>query len=371
MEFKEEKKREILDAFFSLPGDLNSKARVLLSVKIDEYLKTYKNDAQIKDVKRLAKAYFHSFKFGDLNKCITIAKPIFNRLIKDRIIFDYYDIKIGIACIGMSWDYKKIIKLSDKLTNELESFKDHKSFNHMKMTMYMNVIDILYIIKLQKNVITENIKELDTAFINITDKIEELNKSYRHPYIVPHLLVKKGIFLGNNVLVEEGLNLAKEFANKNIFKTLKSMIKDADGFTTFKIPDSEYNRIIGLKLQKLRKYYGLTVKQLANILEISHGLISGIERGQKSLKDSHKKKLLKIFNCSEDALSLNQNVVESAPRSESEKLLDFINVSSSTLDKEDLKIVAYFVHIFKRKAVSDFINKLLIRMEDNPENPNF
>ena len=366
MNERETKKREILEEFFAMRGNAEPKARVAVTKKIDTYINIFKDDEQIRDLKQLVRAYRHSLDYNDFHKTTTLATPIFNRLLNGDSTWDFYDTRIAISCIGMSWDYKAVLKLSNLITHELKSYKEHIDYNYMNMAMYMNITASIYRIKFQFDLNEEDLKTVNEAFKYYIDKIEELNKVFKYPYTEAYLLVRKGVYYQDKELVDKGIKLAKTFPNKNIVKMLRNSVKEAHGYVNFGMSNSEYNTRIGDLIYSFRKYHGYSRLQLAKKIGVSHPLIAAMERGQRTLAEENRLKLIKVFNCPEDALSINSKEIKQPPRDETEKVLDFIYTTSSNLEKEDVQIVAYLLHIFNRKAIQKFINRLVEKMDDTP-----
>lgn len=58
----------------------------------------------------------------------------------------------------------------------------------------------------------------------------------------------------------------------------------------------------GEKLRTLRNRQGLTLRQLANMLDVSHTFVARLERGEKTPNVAMVLKIARIFNVSTDVL---------------------------------------------------------------------
>lgn len=62
--------------------------------------------------------------------------------------------------------------------------------------------------------------------------------------------------------------------------------------------------ILGQRLRELREHKGLLLREIAAKLQIDTAMISKIERGEKSCKREHIKKLSKLLEADENELTI-------------------------------------------------------------------
>ena len=362
-----DERQSIMEEFFAMGGNSNPDARIAVQKRITAYLRENKDDAQIKDLNTICKIYRTSIELNDRDRCHELSQPIFKRLDDDNIVWDIIDIRILISAMAANLDYKRTIRLSLRVTEELNKHVNYIHYNYMRMGMHMNISLILCELKSLNRVPEEELKDLEYAFADTMNEVEEIYKTYQHPYVKPYILVRKGIFFDKKDLQQKGLELAKFLDNKQIYKLLKSEIDEVEVRETTGYSTSEYRRIIGLKLKSLRKRYGLTVDKLAKKTGLSAPLISAVERGSRNLTSLKKRRVIKRLKCSPQELEISDNETKSKARDDYDILYDLGTAKFASYDKAQMKKIIFIMHALDDGTAEDFCDKLIAKIlkDDN------
>ena len=71
-------------------------------------------------------------------------------------------------------------------------------------------------------------------------------------------------------------------------------------------------KIIGERLKKLRKYFGLTQEQVAQILNVGRDAILRIENGNRGIELQELMNFSKLYNISMDELTMEEHTINSS-----------------------------------------------------------
>lgn len=348
--YNNNKRTSIFEGFFALPGNRNNKMTNELFKKIDEYLMEYSSDTQMRDLRKITRAYNMSIKFKDFERPNDIIESIFNRLLKKDLVWDLYDIRILASIINYHKDYNNALILSNRIIKELEAYSDHKDYNHIRFTLHLNILPLLYYAKYE-NKHHENISnKIDKHFKHQINQLEEISKLTYTPNngTDPMILVRKGIYYEDPEMTQKGLYLLRK-VNLTEYNALKTEIREIESFRTLGYNSSILRRRIGNKVRDMRIKSGMTIPQLSKETQLESRFLVAVEQGNEILKEAIKQTLVNVFSCSHDDLSLMPTELYNSDFEYKDHLFNSIKLHLATFDKDQLKYTVYFMDRLENK----------------------
>ncbi|MCL1936359.1 MAG: helix-turn-helix transcriptional regulator [Defluviitaleaceae bacterium] len=292
-------KTEVLDSFFNMGDNSNAAHIEKVRENLHEYGRNYGYDRQIADVLLLCDMFKLEADLNYFKKARKIVTPIINRTGIAIDDFDLYDIRVVATAIGHTQTWRQAYMIGEKLLVSLEKYKNHPRYNHIKRSTHMNIAYGLLHAEYYEDISDDMLEE---AFLEHIDAAIDLCTNENFKDFIGTNLVRKGLFLKDFNIVEEGLKYAKENANKAICNMLLDEINEYKAFINNPITEAKLRSIIAKNIKKQREAKNMDIDTLADAIGISSSLLSLVENGEIELSQHNLFKLVEVLKISLDKI---------------------------------------------------------------------
>ena len=302
-------KHALMDEYFLLGGNHRSKEAKAIGTRIKSFIRDYGNDEQLESVLMLIKITTDGYTTFKHDTYCLMSKPTLDRL-HDLNEWDFYDLRTFGRVIGYCDNHQKAEYLLKKSFDILEStYKNEAVYIVASITISSNA---LYgFLKMRSSV-----KDNDEYIQKINESFEyhcerALNLSEKHGFDIAKaaVTIRKGIFHGDEEIIQAGFDLLKSLKEPEILKLMKMERDDYNLKVYNSLSEDHLKSMVALNLKKQRQIRGLTVEGLAKQLGVSVGTMSQLENAKLHIAYHHLYKLSKIFSMNvEDFLKIDNDV---------------------------------------------------------------
>jgi len=294
-------KTELMEEAFRLGGNHNLKACKAMETKLQRYVEKHPDDLQVRDVLLMVKMYIDEHEFSDPETSRKFAAPIIERL-SGTDKWEFCDIRVLATVVDFADTYSQFQTLVEMALERLEEYSYEEKYSALKRVIHMNSTYRLLKARYFKTTGPDSPEDLEKEFSKHVNAALTLCDEFKFPiHRKAVLVVRKGLFYKDDVLIDEGLNLLKEAGEHDLYKMMQGEVREFEFYVDNILDEDQVKIIFGRNLRKLRNYYGMSIKYVAKIMNIYPASVGVIERGKNGTRIHNLFNLSKIFGVPADS----------------------------------------------------------------------
>ena len=307
---RDTQKQRLLDAFFGIPATHQTKELRALSKELKRFTETYGSDRQIDDVITLVKMSIMSRKNDDFEKRCRLSKSILQRM-DELATWELTDLRILSITALISRDFDLVSRLFDRALFLLNTEYTTAPFYEKAMcALYYNVSGTLlrlsYLFAANDSIIDEIKAKLQTCLDIACERSQKLfakDKAYQVFYGTA--LVRKGLFLDEQLIIDKGVKLVKETRDAAAKRLLEEEIQAYEFTTKNKVGKHPFRKHVSANVRMHREMRNLSIFELAELAGIHYNTVSQIESGALGMSDYVLYRVARALNVSMEDLVID------------------------------------------------------------------
>jgi len=314
---KKDSRKEIIDAFFKFTGLRDADRMKAFIERIEAYISTSKDDADLEFVILALKANREDQIFSNTERCRDIARPIFEWL-KSNEKWDYWMIVVLCTTIHYTSTYKLAHQLTQKAFSALK--QDYPSEAYTKGLEHASSVNMT--LRLQRAHfwdITDPIKqkaelrEINELFIHYRKRCHILAKERNRPVLATVVDIRHEILIVNCDGIIDGLKKLKDAGAHDWLRTSHEEVREYFKYFGGKVTTKLINVLQGYIAQQLRINAGMRTSELAVILDTSQQVINGFESGESGISKKRQNLLAQIYGVDPSCFDITVNSTNMQP----------------------------------------------------------
>jgi len=203
-------KKEILDEFFELGGNMDQKTLNSIRTALVFYLREYSCfDIQISDAYTLVSIQLQDVHgYEAFRQCITSAEMPCSRLLYDGLK-DFYDVQLAVPFIVYMRIFEDAVELSNMILCKLEEYYLESRYDKVKWAVSGNMQRRLLLYKYTKSYRAQDLDEDVEAIDNLFDHHYKIAMDYCEKYdnqaYKAVFLVRKGCYYQDRSLIKDNI----------------------------------------------------------------------------------------------------------------------------------------------------------------------
>jgi len=312
-------RKTIIDAYFKFTGLRDTDKIDTFIERIEAYISASKVDADLGFLILALKANREDQFFGNPEKSIDIAKPIFDWL-ENNEKWDYWIICVLCTTLHYTSTYKFAHQLAQKAFSVLKHDYSYETYN--KGLEHASSVNMTY--RLQRAYfwdITDPIKqkaelrEINELFAHYRKKCHILSKERNRPVLATVVDIRNDILTVNCDGIIDGLKKLKDAGAHDWLRAIHEEVREHFKYFGGKVTTKLINVLQGYIAQQLRINAGMRTSELAVILDTSQQVINGFESGESGISKRRQNRLAQIYGVDPSCfdITVNSTNVQPAP----------------------------------------------------------
>jgi transcriptional regulator with XRE-family HTH domain len=335
------KKDELLEEFFALGGNYKNfeKAKDLEN-RINNYLEEFPDDIHILDVSRLFKVYVTEFEAEDFEGACRLASPVVKRLSNLAIYrWELYDIRIVTIVLTWTKDFEEAIILWKKTLSALKKYIEHELYFKIEVVININLIERLLkadYYEINPNVEMERSNNIEKTFEECSDNNLALCEAKKEEFKVYKIitLIRIALFKRDFKGANKQLKRLKDL-DKDLHKVMKGSITLYSANVEFINSSNQLSIICGMNMRISRENRGLTIADIAELLNYSDSHVNAMERGENAISLFSLYELAKSYGLTIDDFCYG--VIKDKKIDKEKRAFEKLRIMSSGLDMDNLE----------------------------------
>lgn len=297
-------KHQLLNEVFAIDGNYRPAENKAAESKLLEYIEKNGDDPQINDALRILEIYAVEGSLNDFEESRKIATPILNRLTR-AYKWNFYDIRILARVIDYVEPYERTHALAKEALRQLEEYSKEERYTIIKLSIHVNIMVRLLRARyfdLEDMDDPEALENLDSVFSMHFDAVIDICENGNFPIHRAIAIIRKGIFTKDHELMEEGFKVLKKLKEYDLHRMLEDEAKEYERYSGFDISKRRFNVMVGRNVREQRKACGLSIDDVAKMLDMTIAAVGLMERGDRGQTSYNLARLADIFGVSVDVL---------------------------------------------------------------------
>jgi len=296
-------KHQLLDEAFAIGSNFgNDSLRKIRKIenKLADYLKESGSDPQINDVLCVLKIFADENEHSDFEASQETATPIFDRLLHTDL-WDFYDIRIMVTVFDYVGTYEQVSDCAKEILQRLEEYSYKECYTTIKISVHMNILFRLLRARyfdLEDMDDPAELKKIEDIFLAHFDSIMDICKDGSFPVYKIVATIRKGILFKDSKLMEEGFKALKKLNQHEAYRVFEDEAKEFERYSGYDVSRRRFNVMVGHNIRRERISCGLTIDDVAKILDMSIAALGLMERGDRGQTSYNLARLADAFGVS-------------------------------------------------------------------------
>ncbi|MCL1925146.1 MAG: helix-turn-helix transcriptional regulator [Defluviitaleaceae bacterium] len=282
-------KDELFNEFFSLGGNHKSLPKVrAFQNKLSKYIeKLEKEDLQLIHLLIMSQIELEALNDRNFDKISETAKPIIEKLTYKSISkWNLYDIRLTQYAVGYTFNFEEAEILFSQAFAALNKYLKHELYVKIKLAIHMNILIRLlraYFFEIDIRSHISRFQKLEKLFIENVSSALAICESSAEEFKIYEtaILIRKHIFEREFEEIDPLLEELKDM-NRDIYKAVKDEVKFYFSSAGSSITKNQFAILVGSNVRQLRELKGISLEEVAYVLDCTVSHLSSLESGDKS-----------------------------------------------------------------------------------------